>query len=150
MGSRVPLARLEEIIDGSGVAPAIEALLPAGVRHRQLRARTMLLGMQLALDDRRPACLTEIHAALTSLPDADQARLGVTEDWHGRPHQLTYRQTERTFGLVVKALSTVTGFAVDASLLEKVASEPGVTFWPGMSLADTRPTGQVVPGVEAA
>jgi hypothetical protein len=32
----------------------------------------------------------------------------------------------------------VTGFAVDASLLEKAASEPGVTFWPGMSLADTR------------
>jgi len=32
----------------------------------------------------------------------------------------------------------VTGFAVDASLLEKMASEPGVTFWPGMSLADTR------------
>ena len=44
----------------------------------------------------------------------------------------------------------VTGFAVDASLLEKVASKPGVTFWPGMSLADTPPAGQVVPGVEAA
>src|SRR5260370_16100265 len=29
----------------------------------------------------------------------------------------------------------VAGFAVDASLLEKVASKPGVTFWPGMSLA---------------
>ena len=25
--------------------------------------------------------------------------------------------------------------AVDASLLNQVASEPGVTFWPGMSLA---------------
>jgi hypothetical protein len=32
----------------------------------------------------------------------------------------------------------VTGSAVDASLLDKEASEPGVTFWPGMSLADTR------------
>ena len=32
----------------------------------------------------------------------------------------------------------LSGFAVDASLLEKVASKPGVTFWPGMSLADTR------------
>ncbi len=30
------------------------------------------------------------------------------------------------------------GFAVDASLLDKAASKPGVTFWPGMSLADTR------------
>jgi hypothetical protein len=32
----------------------------------------------------------------------------------------------------------VAGFAVDASLLDKEASKPGVTFWPGMSLADTR------------
>jgi len=32
----------------------------------------------------------------------------------------------------------VAGFAVDASLLEKVASKPGVTFWPGMSLAGAR------------
>src|SRR5208337_2620280 len=32
----------------------------------------------------------------------------------------------------------VAGFAVDASLLDKAASKPGVTFWPGMSLADTR------------
>ena len=105
MGRRVPLARLEEIIDASGAAPAIEALLPAGVRHRQLCARTMLLGMQLALGDRRPAYLTEIHAALTSLPEAHQARLGVTEDWHGLPHQLTYRQTEHTCLLIAKALS---------------------------------------------
>jgi hypothetical protein len=105
VGSRVPLARLEEIVDASGVAPAIEALLPAGVRHRQLRARTMLLGMQLALDDRRPAYLTEIRAALTSLPEADQARLGVTEDRHGRPHQLTYRQVEHTCRLIARALS---------------------------------------------
>ena len=105
MGRRVPLTRLEEIIDASGAAPAIEALLPAGVRHRQLRARTMLLGMLLALGNRRPAYLTEIHAALTSLPEAHQARLGVTEDWHGRPHQLTYRQTEHTCRLIAKALS---------------------------------------------
>ena len=28
----IPLARLEEIIDASGVAPRIEALLPIGVR----------------------------------------------------------------------------------------------------------------------
>jgi len=80
-------------------------MLPAGVRHRQLTARTLLTGMMLALDDRRPAYLTEARAALTALPGADQARLGVTEDWHGRPHQLTYRQTEHTFGLITKALS---------------------------------------------
>jgi hypothetical protein len=105
VGSRTGLAAIEAVIDASGAAPAIEALLPAGVRHRQLHARTLLTGMMLALDDRRPAYLTEVRAALTSLPEADQARLGVTEDWHGRPHQLTYRQTEHTCRLIATALS---------------------------------------------
>jgi hypothetical protein len=99
------LTKIENIIDGSGAAPAIEALLPAGVRHRQLTARTLLTGMLLTLDDRRPAHLTEVHAALTALPGPDQARLGVTEDWRNGPHQLTYRQVERTFNLVAGALS---------------------------------------------
>ena len=105
MDRPIPLARLEEITDASGVAPAIEAQLPAGVRHRQLLARTLLLGMQLALADRRPAYLTEVHAALTSLPRADQVRLGVTADWHGGPHQLTYRQVEHTHRLINRALA---------------------------------------------
>ena len=39
--------------------------------------------------------------------------------------------------------------AVDASLLNQVASEPGVTFWPGKSLAGVPTTGQVMSGVEA-
>ena len=101
----IPLPRLEAIIEASGIAPRIEALLPAGVRHRQLRISTLLLGMLLTLADRRPAYLTEVHAALTALPAGDQARLGVTEDWKAGPHQLTYRQAERTFGLVTAALT---------------------------------------------
>jgi hypothetical protein len=100
----IPLARLEAIIDTSGIAPRIEALLPAGVRHRQLTVRTLLLGMLLALDARRPAFLTEIHAALTTLPRADQERLGVTEDWDSGTHLLTCRQVEYTFNLVADAL----------------------------------------------
>ena len=99
-----PLAVLEDIIDGSGVAPRIEALLPAAVRPRQLRARTLLLGMQLTLADDRPAHLTRLHQALTALPEADQVRLGVMQDWKNGPHQLTCRQVEHTFGLAVKAL----------------------------------------------
>jgi hypothetical protein len=101
----MPLARLEEIIDASGVAPRIEALLPIGVRHRQLRVRTLLAGMMLSQADHRPAHLTRARDALTALPGPDQARLGVIEDWTSGPHQLTYRQTERTFGLVTRALS---------------------------------------------
>jgi hypothetical protein len=68
VGSRAGLAAIEAIIDASGIAPAIEALLPAGVRHRQLSVRTLLTGMMLALDDRRPAHLTEARAALTPCP----------------------------------------------------------------------------------
>jgi hypothetical protein len=99
-----PLAVAEGIVDASGAAPRIEALLPAGARHRQLRVRTLLAGMMLTLADRRPGFLTEVHQALTGLPAEDQARLGVTEDWKAGPHRLTYRQTERTFRLVAKAL----------------------------------------------
>jgi hypothetical protein len=100
----IPLAELEDLVDGSGIAPEIEVLLPAGVRHRQLAVRTLILGMLLALDDGRPAQLTRVHAALTALPAGDQARLGVSEDWKQGPHQLTYRQVEHTFHLVTVAL----------------------------------------------
>jgi hypothetical protein len=100
----IPLAALENIIDGCGAAGRIEDMLPAGVRRRQLGVRTLFPGMLLALADDRPAQLTRAHRALTSLPAADQARLGVLQDWKTGPHQLTYRQTEYTFRLVLTAL----------------------------------------------
>jgi len=101
----IPLAALEDIINGSGTAARIEALLPAGARHRQLKVSTLILGMMLTLADDRPAHLTRVHTALIALPAGDQARLGVIEDWKTGPHQLTYRQTERTFHLVADALA---------------------------------------------
>ena len=101
----IPLAALEEIIGTSGIAPRIELLLPIGVRRRQLRVRTLLAGMMLSQADQRPAHLTRVRDALTALPGPDQVRLGVLEDWKTGPHQLTYRQTERTFGLVTDALA---------------------------------------------
>jgi hypothetical protein len=100
----IPLAALEAVIDASGAAPRIEAMLPVGVRARQLTARTLLAGMCLAQADHRPAHLTRVHQALTALPGEDQRRLGVVADWKNGPHALTYRQTERTFGLVARAL----------------------------------------------
>jgi len=100
----IPLAVWEQIIDASGVAARIEALLPAGVRPRQLTVRTLLAGMCLAQADHRPAHLTRVHQALVSLPGDDQRRLGVTADWKSGPHQLTYRQAEYTFGLIAGAL----------------------------------------------
>ena len=44
----IPLAAFEEVIDASGIAPRIEAMLPIGARARQLTVRTLLLGMCLA------------------------------------------------------------------------------------------------------
>ena len=100
----IPLAVWEQVIDASGVAPRIEALLPIGVRGRQLKVRTLLAGMCLAQADHRPAHLTRVHQALTGLSDDDQRRLGVVADWKHGPHLLTCRQTERTSGLVAAAL----------------------------------------------
>jgi hypothetical protein len=99
------LAAIEAAVDASGTAETIEGLLPAGVRSRQLTARTLLVGLHLTLADGRPAHLTRVHAALTSLPEADQARLGVTAGWKAGRHQLTYRQTEHTFRLITTALA---------------------------------------------
>jgi len=101
----IPLPVLEEVIDRSGVAPRIEVLLPIGVRARQLLVRTLLAGMLTVLADHRPAHLTRVHQALTTLPEDDQRRLGVLTERKTGPHQLTCRQTERTFGLVADALA---------------------------------------------
>jgi len=91
---------MEDIIDRAGIALRIGALLPAGVRARQLLARALLLGIMITLADHRPAHLTRVHQALTALDEDDQWRLGVLAAWKAGPHQLTCRQTERTFGLV--------------------------------------------------
>ena len=99
------LARLEAVIDASGVAEIIEARLAVGVRPRQLRVRTLLLGLLLAVHDARPAHLRRAHGALLALCGSERTRLGVTAEWHGRVHLLTYRQVEYTFSLVVGALS---------------------------------------------
>jgi hypothetical protein len=45
-----------------------------------------------------------VHRALLGLGAHDQRRLGVVVDWRAGPHQLTYRQVERTFGLLVAVL----------------------------------------------
>ncbi len=101
----IPLTAIEDIIDASGAAPQIQALLPPAARCRQLSARTLLIGMHLTLADGRPAHLTRARQALLALPQADQERPGVTVTWKTGPHQLTYRQTEHTARLISRALS---------------------------------------------
>ena len=119
----IPLAASEEIIDASGVAARIEAMLPVGVRPRQLRVRTLLAGMCLAQADHRPAHLTRVHQALTALGEDDQRRLGVIADWKDGPHQLTYRQTERTFGLVADALGKDEPDGLPSGPLQRVCDD---------------------------
>jgi len=137
----IPLAAFETVIDASGVAPRIEALLPAGARGRQLTARTLLAGMCLAQADHRPAHLTRVHQALTSLPGDEQWRLGVLATWKSGPHRLTYRQTERTAGLVAAALAKDEPDGLPSQVLQAVcddlleASIPGEFKEPGTSLA---------------
>ena len=119
----IPLAALEEITGNSGIAPRVEAMLPVGVRHRQLRVSTLLAGMMLTQADHRPAQLTRVRGALTALPPADQARLGVTEDWKAGPHLLTYRQTERTFGLVADALAKDVPDGLPSARLQRLCDD---------------------------
>jgi len=119
----IPLAVLEQVIGASGAAPRIEAMLPAGVRARQLTARTLLLGIMVTLADHRPAHLTRVHQALTALSEHDQRRLGVLADWKHGPHQLTYRQTERTFGLVAGVLSKDAPDGLPSAALQRICDD---------------------------
>jgi hypothetical protein len=108
VSEKLTLERLEAVIDTAGVSSRIELLLAIGVRPRQLSVRTLLLGMLLVAAACRPAHLRRVHQALLALPEAQQRRLGIIADWRDGPHLLTYRQVERTFGLVVSTLANDT------------------------------------------
>jgi hypothetical protein len=100
------LARIEALVDASGVALALEAALPKGRRHRQLPVRSLLIGTMLAFAGCRPAHLTRAHAALLALGEADKWRLGVLADWGGATHRLSYRQVWWTAHLVLGVVAT--------------------------------------------
>ena len=117
------LAVIEDIVDASGAAEMIEALLPPAVRARQLTARTLLAGMILTLADGRPAHLTRVHQALTGLAEHDQKRLGVTAQWKNGPHQLTYRQVEHTTRLIRKALAKETPDGAPTADLQRLCDQ---------------------------
>src|SRR5262249_62285966 len=93
-----PRAGLDEIIDATGVSPRLEAMLPIGIRVRQLRVRTLLAGMCLTQADGRPAHLTRVHQALTALSEDDQWRLGGVAGWKHGPDLRAYRRPEGTRG----------------------------------------------------
>ncbi len=99
------LARVEGMIDASGVPARIESMLPAGVRPRQLSVRTLILAMTLTMLSGHDALLTDVHRTLLALPDSEQRRLGVIAQWTTGPHTLTYRQLEYTYRLIAKKLA---------------------------------------------
>ena len=76
MNSPATPARILAVIDASGVPGRLEALLPVGVRPRQLSVRTLLAGMLLTLADGRPAHLSRVHGALVGLDDENRRHLG--------------------------------------------------------------------------
>jgi hypothetical protein len=127
----MPLTAIEQIIDASGIAPVIEQARPAGVRGRQLSARTLLTGMMAALDDGRPAHLTRVLQALTALPETDQYRLGVITGWKTGPHLLTCRQVEHTHRRVTAALAKDQPDGTPSLLLQQLCDQLTEASIPG-------------------
>ena len=163
----ITLAALEGVTGASGTAARIEAMLPIGVRCRQLSVRTLLAGMCLTQADGRPAHLTRVRQALISLPEDDQRRPGVITDWKNGPHRLTYRQAGYTFGLVAGALAgdqpggqpspalqAVCGSLLEASIPQecKDASTSLAVDWTDMETFSRPPPGKGGPcaGPEAS
>jgi hypothetical protein len=89
----------------------------------------------------RPAHLTRVRDALIALPEPEQGRLGVTENRKTGPHLLTYRQTERTFGLIAAALGGNHPGGLPSARLQRIcddlleASIPGQLTGASRSLA---------------
>ena len=139
----ITLAALEEITGASGIAPRIEAVLPIGVRSRQLRVRTLLAGMCLTQADGRPAHLTRVHQALTSLPGEEQRRPGVITEWKHGPHLLTYRQAEYTSGLIAGALGKQEPDGLPSAELQAACDD-----LPGASIPDQHKTASAALAVD--
>ncbi len=90
------ITRTLEWVDASGVPPALEHLLrPTGHgRPRQLTVRALLVGLKLAVDCCKTACLTDVFILLTEeLPEAVQHELGVRDRRTGRV--ITVHQVRR-------------------------------------------------------
>lgn len=94
--------------------------MPTGGRPRQLHLRTLLIGVLLCQADGRPAHLTRVHEALVALSPADQRRLDVIVGWRSGPHRLTYRQVERTTGVVCALLDNPAADGTPSALLAAV------------------------------
>ena len=95
------LARVEAVLDASGVPDRLEALMPTAGPSRQLPVRTVLCGVVLAIARTKVAHLASVHRLLSDLPLPDQLRLRVAVHQETGIRQATYRQFEHAFSLLV-------------------------------------------------
>src|SRR5260370_14185321 len=95
--------------------------------------------MRLTRDDRRPAYLTEVHAALTALPGPDQVRLGVIAEQKNGPHLLTYRQVEHTHRPIPTALRQEQPDGAPSGQLARISADPLEARIPPPAKPATRP-----------
>ncbi|MDQ3416052.1 MAG: hypothetical protein M3474_02920, partial [Actinomycetota bacterium] len=113
-------------VDRSGVAPLIERLLRPNRRGRprQLSVRTLFVGMKLAVDTSKTACLTDVHSLLTDgLAPSAQRDLGVIDPRTGAV--ISLHQVRRLLSAVQAKLdpspATAAGLASE-QLEERAAS----------------------------
>jgi hypothetical protein len=98
------VVRCEALIDRSGVAPRIDARMPTGGRPRQLPVRTLLIGLLVNTRRGNPQMLTRVWQTLLDLDATDRSRLGIDLERDGTMHQVTYRQVEYLFTVVVRLM----------------------------------------------
>ena len=82
----------------------LDARMPTGGRPRQLCARTLMLGIMIALDAGRPAHLEAAHRALSALELGDQLALKVAVVGNGECQVATYRQIEDAFSVMCRSI----------------------------------------------
>jgi len=128
-------------VDRSGVAPLIDDILrpTRRGRPRQLRVRTLFVGMKLAVDTSKTACLTDVHALLTDgLSPSTQRDLGVIDGRTGAV--ITVHQVRRLLSAIQAKLdpspATAAGLAPE-ELEQRAASLQEVL---DLMLAATMPT----------
>ncbi len=113
-------------VDRSGVAPLIERLLRPNRRGRprQLSVRTLFVGIKLAVDTSKTACLTDVHSLLTDgLVPSAQRDLGVIDTRTGAV--ITLHQVRRLLSAIQVKLdpSPATAASLDPEeLAERAAS----------------------------
>jgi hypothetical protein len=107
-------------VDRSGIAPDIEALLrpTRRGRPRQLTVRALLVGLKLAVESSKTACLNEVHTVLTEgIAQHHRHELGTEDRRTGAV--VTLPQVRRLFSSVTTRLDPSAHTQNDLSVEER-------------------------------